>query len=569
MTTYYVSVRGDNAGNGSAGAPWRTISKAMWTLQAGDELVVGSGTYNEFVRISPSGTANAPIVVRSAEPGGAKIVPPKTADFGVHVQGDYVTLDGFEISGAKTSGITANLVHHVTISNNVSHDNGHHGISASRSDFVKIVGNVTYDNASDGFYSGISVFHPENITGNMSHKGFRIIVRDNISFNNVTKTGPHSDGNGIIMDDFRSTKTAGRDPYLFPSLVENNLVYGNGGKGIQVDWTDYATVRNNTAWHNNVDPLSTGTWHAELSNMNSSHNTWVNNIAVADSSTSGENRAIDNTSFVGYVNSNNVWKSNLTFSGTAGDASIRNAGGNATLTLQDGNLLGVDPLIHPSRNFRLHPDSPAIDMGTRAHGNVAHDLYGKLRTGLLDIGAHEAGESSLAGNNYLIGGAGANAMHGYEGNDTLMGLSGGDSLRGGMGNDSLNGGGGADFLDGGKGKDLLEGGAGRDIMIGNIGSDRFAFRATTESGRGAAADQIRDFSRGQGDKIDLSDIDANTKAYGDQAFNFIDDAAFSKQAAELRYEHGVLSGDVNGDRVADFQIVITNHADLAAGDFLL
>jgi len=570
MATYYVSVTGDNSGNGSQAAPWRTISKAMWALEPGDEVVVGSGTYNEFVRIAKSGTADAYITIRSAEEGGARIVPPESADFGVHIQGDYVKLDGFEVSGAKRAGITTNLAHHIVISNNVSHDNGGHGISATRSDYVTISGNVTYDNARTGPYSGISVFHPENITGNTSDTGFRIIVRDNVSYGNLTRTGPHSDGNGIIMDDFRSTQDPERAPYLFRSLVENNLVYDNGGKGIQVDWTDYVTVRNNTAYHNNVDQLSGGTWHGELSNMNSSHNVWVNNLAVADPAITGNNTAIDNTSHAGYVNSDNVWQSNLTFNGTPGEASIRNAGGNATLTVQDGNLLGVNPLlVNPPQNFRLDPDSPAIDRGTRDHGNVAHDLYGNQRTGAIDIGAHEAGSSDPSGNNYLLGGPGANSQYGYAGDDTLMGLAGSDSLRGGEGNDSLDGGGGSDFLDGGKGKDLLDGGGGRDVLLGNVGRDRFVFRAVSETGTGAEADEIRDFSRADGEKIDLRDIDANTRAYGDQAFSFIADAAFSKTPAELRYHDGVVAGDVNGDRVADFEIVIANQADLGAGDFLL
>ena len=304
--------------------------------------------------------------------------------------------------------------------------------------------------------------------------------------------------------------------------------------------------------------------------MNASNNVWVNNLAVANPSITGNNTAIDNTSHAGYTNHNNVWSNNLTFNGTPGDPSIRNAGGNTTLRVQDGNLLGVDPLLdNPTRNFRIDPDSPAIDSGTRAHGNVARDLYGNQRTGAIDIGVHEAGSGSPSGNNFIIGGAGANALHGYAGNDTLMGLAGSDTLRGGMGNDSLDGGGGSDFLDGGKGKDVLVGGEGRDVLLGNIGRDTFVFRTISEAGLGAAADEIRDFSRADGEKIDLRGIDANTRAYGDQAFTFIGDAEFSKKPAELRYHDGVVAGDVNGDRVADFHIVIANLSPLGAGDFLL
>lgn len=569
MTKYYVSVNGNNSNKGTAAAPFRTISKAMWNLEPGDEVIVGSGTYKEFVRISASGKANAYITVRAAHEGGAKIVPPASEDYGVHIQGDYVKLDGFEVSGASGTGITANLTHHVVISNNVVHGSGGHGISASRSDYVTISGNVTYGNASDGPFSGISIFHPENLTGNTSRSGFRIIVRDNISYNNVTRTGAHSDGNGIIMDDFRSTQSPERKPYLFKSLVENNLVYGNGGKGIQVDWSDYVTVRNNTAYHNGVDRVNGGTWRAELSNMNSSHNVWVNNIAVTDPDINSNNRAIDNTSYTGYKNSHNIWQSNLTYNETPGEASVRNTGGNATLTAQDGNLLGVNPmLVNPAKNFHLHAYSPAIDNGTRNQGNIAHDLTGKARTGAIDIGAYETGSSKIAGNNYLLGSSGGNSLHGSAGNDTLVGLAGNDSLRGGEGNDSLVGGGGSDFLDGGKGQDKLEGGAGKDVLLGGTGADRFVFRALSESPR-TQRDEIRDFSHAQGDRIDLREIDAHTGAYGDQAFRYIGDDTFSKKPGEVRYHDGVVSGDVNGDKVADFAITITNHAALHASDFLL
>ncbi|PYF10056.1 peptidase M10/serralysin-like protein, partial [Rhodobacter viridis] len=69
------------------------------------------------------------------------------------------------------------------------------------------------------------------------------------------------------------------------------------------------------------------------------------------------------------------------------------------------------------------------------------------------------------------------------------------------------------------------------------------------------ADQITDFTSGS-DHIDLAAIDADTTLAGDQGFVFIDAAAFTGQAGELRLElaadgSAVLSGDVDGDGVAD------------------
>jgi serralysin len=594
-------------------------------LKPGDEVVVKAGTYHESVRISKSGNANDYITVRAEKPGAVKIVPPSDKDFGVHIQGDYVKLDGFEITGARSAGITAHLVHHVEITNNHSHHNGGHGISASRSEFVTVEGNVTNGNASKGYYSGISIVHPENITNDHSSKGFRIVVRGNISFDNVTKSGPHTDGNGIIMDDFRSTKTAAGKAYLFASLVENNLVYKNGGKGIQVAWSDYVTVRNNTAWSNNVDPQHKGTWHGELSNMNSSHNTWVNNLAFANPNISGHNTAIDNTSFKTYSNKDVVWKNNLTYAGKAGDASVRTTGGNQKLSAADGNLLGVDPkFVSAPNNFELQKGSPAIDSGTKAFGYFSSGLDSGTRVGAIDIGAYEWGSKSsggggsvvddtpatpggdgtsgsnvlngtgkantiqgtaaheeihgLGGNDILSGGGGndtlfgdggADKLNGNSGADVLNGGSGADVLKGGEGNDRLFGDDGADVLNGDTGSDMLRGGTGKDVLVGGSGADTFVFATAAEAGKGRAFDTIRDFSRAQGDKIDLSDIDAVSNKAGNQSFDYIGSKGFSGDAGELRYSKNHVYGDLNGDRVADFDIHIANGHALHAGDFLL
>jgi parallel beta-helix repeat protein len=570
-------------------------------LKPGDEVVVRAGTYHESVRISKNGTANDYITVRSEKPGAAKIVATDT--YGVHIQADYIKLDGFNITGAKGAGVTANLVHHVQITDNIVHDNLRHGISASRSEFVTVEGNVTYGNAATGFYSGISIFHPENVTGDTSSKGFRIVVRGNISYDNVTKSGPHSDGNGIIMDDFRHTKGAGK-AYLFASLVENNLVYNNGGKGIQLAWSDYVTVRNNTAYHNNTDPKKTGTWHGELSNMNSSNNTWVNNIGVANPNISGHNTAVDNTSFVGYTNKNNTWKNNLTFAGKDGLESVRLTGANVGLNKGDGNLLGVNPnFVSPGNNFELKGGSPAIDAGTKAFGYFSVGLDSGTRVGMIDIGAYEFGSGGggttpkptpvdpnpvdpnpvdpnpvdpnpvdpnpTDPNPSVIGTSGRDVMNGTAGNDVFNGLAGNDKLSGFGGVDLLTGGGGLDTLDGGAGNDVLHGGTGKDILIGGTGADRFVFKTVAEAGKGTGQDQIRDFSRAQGDKIDLGNIDAHTGQSGNQTFTYIDSKAFSGQAGQLRYANGHVEGDVNGDRVADFQIDIANHHALQASDFFL
>ena len=191
--TYFVSEEGQDTSDadGSDTSPWRTISKAMAAnLQPGDEIVVRPGTYNEAINIDQGrlgGRLHHPALGsarRSADPA------PSSAWNAISVNADYVVVDGFDIGGARGDGIEANNVHHIKILNNIVHGSGESGIQFNWSDFITIEGNETYNNASVGLVlrasrstrTAISLATPRP-------PGFRTIVRDNISHDNVTKTG--------------------------------------------------------------------------------------------------------------------------------------------------------------------------------------------------------------------------------------------------------------------------------------------------------------------------------------------------------------------------------------------
>jgi serralysin len=155
---------------------------------------------------------------------------------------------------------------------------------------------------------------------------------------------------------------------------------------------------------------------------------------------------------------------------------------------------------------------------------------------------------------------------------------------------------GADHLVGGTGFDVLIGGGGRDVLYGDGNgaagyADRFVFTSVNDSRAGATTrDLIADFEQGwvtsEGpviiDRIDLSAIDANTKAKGDQAFKFIGETEFSsdrrnKVYAELRVDtetgpdgdFSVIEGDINGDGRADFEIEFDAVITFTIHDFVL
>lgn len=128
----------------------------------------------------------------------------------------------------------------------------------------------------------------------------------------------------------------------------------------------------------------------------------------------------------------------------------------------------------------------------------------------------------------------------------------------------------ANSLDGRAGDDILTGGLGKDTLSGGIDTDIFDFNLKAESKKGALRDVITDFDGGV-DEIDVSGIDAKTGVAGNQAFHWIGKAAFHHKKGELHYTHQgnhlLVSGDVNGDGHADFQIEVHGVNKLFKGDF--
>jgi Ca2+-binding RTX toxin-like protein len=180
-----------------------------------------------------------------------------------------------------------------------------------------------------------------------------------------------------------------------------------------------------------------------------------------------------------------------------------------------------------------------------------------------DVQAISVVIANIVDGQILTGGHGANILVGGAAEDTLRGLGGADNL---FGN------GGADLLDGGMGNDTLVGGAGADRLVGGEGADRFIFTRPSDS-LVESPDVIVDFSRADRDRISLSGMDANSNAAGDQAFSFIGTAEFGKVAGQLRYEtidgNAFVTGDTDGDGIADFAIQLNGITSLAATDFLL
>jgi serralysin len=162
-------------------------------------------------------------------------------------------------------------------------------------------------------------------------------------------------------------------------------------------------------------------------------------------------------------------------------------------------------------------------------------------------------------------GSGLFRVVGNDQDNTLIGNAQANILEGGAGNDVLNGGAGNDTLDGGAGDDILIGGLGTDTLTGGTGADRFVFNLLKELGLGTLRDVITDFSSAEGDKIDLTKIDANLLKTGLDAFTFIGSESFTG-AGQLRFDNEILSGNINGNLAADFEIHLVGVTSFTAND---
>lgn len=317
--------------------------------------------------------------------------------------------------------------------------------------------------------------------------------------------------------------------------------------------------------------------------------------AGADSIKGGEN----NTTIYGYAGNDilNGAGGNDVLNGGVGADKLYGGSGTDTASYQNATSGVVASLLKPTTNT----------------GEAKGDAYSSIEW---LIGS--AFNDKLQGNggaNRLTGGAGNDQLYGEDGNDVLIGGAGADRLYGGNGSDTasyadakagvvasfakptsntgdakgdtysaienltgsafadrLEGNGAANIINGGAGNDQIYGAGGADKLYGGAGADRFVFKSTAESTT-TVRDMIYDFSQSQGDRIDLSGIDARSSTSTNDAFTFIGEKAFTKVAGQLRYVNGdgdtFLYGDVNGDGVADFSVRLDKTIDFVKGDFIL
>jgi hypothetical protein len=396
LSAYFVSTSGNDAGNGSAASPWRTLQRAADVAAAGDVVNVAAGTYSAGFYTDRSGTAANPITFLASTGTIITGRNTRTPD-GINLEGaDYVVIDGFTInntSGTITrGGIRSVLNHHATIRNNVVDGAGTWGIFSGFSDDLLIENNrLSRSIAEHGIY--------------VSNSGDRPIIRNNVSFSNR--------GCGIHMN---GDISMGGDGIISGALVEGNVIYDNGrggGSGINGDGVQDSTFRNNLLYNNHASGLSlymidggAGSKNNIVANntiLMPSDGRWAINIRDGSTGNKLANNILFNAhSFRGSIS---VWADSL--AGFTSDYNVvmsrftTNDGDSVQTLAQWRTSTGND--IHsiiatPAQlfanasadDYHLSPTSPAINAGTPIFA-PAFDREGTARpsNGAFDIGADE------------------------------------------------------------------------------------------------------------------------------------------------------------------------------------
>lgn len=248
-------------------------------------------------------------------------------------------------------------------------------------DYVTFEGNTIWENALWAKWgnSGISMY--QNVDFDQK-AGYHMVIRGNTLYKNENKLPSFAigsttitDGNCIIIDDLRHTQKFLDNKTPYPAykantLIENNICYDNGARGIHVYSSDNVLVRHNTLYKNQrTASINDG----ELSAYDASNVRFVNNIVftAAGKRANGTGNA-----------TNIIFQRNVYF----GTSDTPNKSANDII----GDPLFVSPSINPANaNFQLRTSSPAID-ATLTGQSPATDIAGKARPlgKAADIGAY-------------------------------------------------------------------------------------------------------------------------------------------------------------------------------------
>jgi hypothetical protein len=363
--TYYLSPTGNDSNSGlSASSPWLSPNHPV---NCGDVIIAASGTYSASNFNTGSwGTVtcilgNNVAWLQCAVFDSCRISA--TGSDGIWVDESYWGVQGWEITtstsvnaacfhaGPKLSAPVT--VHHIIFADDVANGCMGGGFTAYNNsttasvDYIAYVGNIAYDSARGNgeCYSGFNIYQP---IASDNNAGTHLYIGGNFSYSNLDPDPcngtPPTDGEGVILDTFDFSHNGGT-PYTQQTLVKNNILVNNGGRGIEVynnsAGASHATIiiTQNTTWGNLTDPNQNDMGCGEVALETASDTQVYGNLVSTKSATGcGVNPiyalSVQSGDFTDTVNSN------FAFGVNGNNTYLANSG---TFAYGPNNILGTNP----------------------------------------------------------------------------------------------------------------------------------------------------------------------------------------------------------------------------------
>lgn len=173
---------------------------------------------------------------------------------------------------------TTNLPHNIRVADNIMEYLGG-GNGASYADRLTFENNIVRYNCWWMIYAGSGISYL-GATDTELGANYRMLIQNNVVYGNECMipwkiaSNPYSDGNGIIIDSY----TAG---YTGKTLIQNNLVYNNGGSGIHVLKGSNVDIVHNTTFYNSASS-SQAYGQIFTQSFGASAGLWVKNVRVTN-----------------------------------------------------------------------------------------------------------------------------------------------------------------------------------------------------------------------------------------------------------------------------------------------
>lgn len=280
ICTLFASPTGNDANAGTTPTTPKTLQGAANVAQPGAVLCLLGGTYNRTGSFFPprNGTPAAWITYQAYGDAPVNIVYTGSASNWTamfHTGNNsfpngraYLEFNGFILDGRNNAvdGFYIEGSHHLRILNCTMKNFGGAGIAAMFSDYIVAERNlITHVGYGEGWTSGISLNSNRWFDG---YAGFHSVLNANVISGSYDNSSHRTDGNGIILD------LGGNTP---PALIVNNVVYGNGGRGIQALGVSNFYIINNTSYSNGLDTVD---FFGGLVSQDASGGYFVNNVSV-------------------------------------------------------------------------------------------------------------------------------------------------------------------------------------------------------------------------------------------------------------------------------------------------